>query len=130
MSAKTPPNPSLPQLRLEGTGDETFDIGDKYATRLVIGKGAFGFVIAAECTATGNKVAIKKVKSALSDRVAALRLLREVRFLRQLRGHPNVITLVDVLLSESQRQVPTSLTHTALPPARDERALRSLTCTS
>jgi serine/threonine protein kinase len=130
MCAKTPPNPSLPQLRLEGTGDEIFDIGSQYTTRLVIGKGAFGYVIAAECTATGNKVAIKKVKSAMSDRVGALRLLREVRFLRQLRGHPNVITLVDVLLSDGDRQVPTPLTHTARPSARDGAARRSWTCTS
>ena len=107
-SAYTPPNPPLPaQLRLKGTGEEIFDIGDQYTAQHVVGKGAFGYVIAADCSTTGNKVAIKKVKSALSDRAAALRLLREVRFLRQLRGHPNVISLVDVLLSDTaQSQVP------------------------
>ena len=132
MSAETPPNPPLPaQLRLEGSGEEIFDIRDQYTVQHVVGKGAFGYVIAADCNITGNKVAIKKVKSALSDRAAALRLLREVRFLRQLRGHPNVINMVDVLLSEAQNQVPPKIPRArSASPARDGPAPRSWTSTS
>jgi serine/threonine protein kinase len=128
--SKTPPNPPLPaHLRLEGTGEEIFDLGDQYTALHVVGKGAFGCVVAAECKISGKRVAIKKVKTALSDRAAALRLLREVRFLQQLRGHPNVINLLDILLSETPNQV-LPAPHALVAPARDGPALRSWTCTS
>lgn len=91
----------MPEIRLPRATDSVFDVGLKYTTQQIIGKGAFGYVVAAECAKTGQKVAIKKIKNATSDRIAALRLLREMRFLRQLRGHPNVITLCDVLIGES-----------------------------
>ena len=100
---KTPPNPALPELRLPRSSDSVFDVGVKYTTQQIIGKGAFGYVIAAECNATGQKVAIKKIKNATSDRIAAMRLLREMRFLRQLRGHQNVISLCDVIISEASQ---------------------------
>jgi serine/threonine protein kinase len=99
----TPPNPAVPELRLPGLKESSFDVGSKYITQRVIGKGAFGFVVSAECCRTGTKVAIKKIKNATSDRIAALRLLREMRFLRALRGHPNVINIQDVLVSPSQQ---------------------------
>ncbi len=103
VSVQTPPNPALPELRLPRTTDSVFDVGVKYKTQQIVGKGAFGYVMAAECNSTGQKVAIKKIKNATSDRVAAMRLLREMRFLRQLRGHPNVISLCDVLISETSQ---------------------------
>jgi hypothetical protein len=108
-SVHTPPNPAMPELRLPHAADSLFDVGLKYTTQQIIGKGAFGYVVAAECNLTGQKVAIKRIRNATSDRTAALRLLREMRFLRQLRGHPNVITLRDVMISEScknDQQVP------------------------
>jgi serine/threonine protein kinase len=111
----TPPNPELPELRLPRAADSVFDVGSNYTTQQIIGKGAFGHVIAAECNHTGSKVAIKKIKNATSDRVAALRLLREMRFLRQLRGHPNVINLQDVVVREShQVGTPKNLAQEAL----------------
>jgi serine/threonine protein kinase len=108
-SVHTPPNPAMPELRLPHAADSLFDVGLKYKTQQIIGKGAFGYVVAAECNKTGQKVAIKRIRNATSDWIAALRLLREMRFLRQLRGHPNVITLCDVMISEScknDQQVP------------------------
>ena len=80
-----------------------FDLGPDYTAERVIGKGAFGFVVSAVCNVFGTKVAVKKIKNATSDLRAALRLLREIRFLRQLRGHPNVISIQDVFIRQNNQ---------------------------
>jgi len=129
VSVQTPPNPALPELRLPRPTDSVFDVGFKYKTQQVIGKGAFGYVMAAECNSTGQKVAIKKIKNATSDRVAAMRLLREMRFLRQLRGHPNVINLCDVLVSESSQVCTPRLILVVSPFATHGLPMLRWTCT-
>ena len=49
----------------------------------------------------GDKVAIKKVANTGSDKTAAKRLLRELRFLRHLRGHPNVVSIEDAIVTRN-----------------------------
>merc|ERR1712216_475836 len=67
----------------------------------LVGQGAFGCVVAAE-RVNGEKVAIKKVANTGSDKTATKRLLRELRFLRHLRGHPNVISVEDVVVQRNK----------------------------
>lgn len=72
-----------------------------FRIKKLMGQGAFGCVVAGEDAVTGLKVAIKKVKSCTSDRTAAKRLLRELRFLRELRGCGNIVSLQDVVVRGS-----------------------------
>jgi len=46
---------------------------------------------------TGKKVAIKKIKDAFIDLVDAKRILREMKLLRHLQHHENIINVVDVM---------------------------------
>mmetsp|Transcript_23666 Transcript_23666/g.59390 ORF Transcript_23666/g.59390 Transcript_23666/m.59390 type:complete len:244 (-) Transcript_23666:497-1228(-) len=98
--------PSTPASNREDAKNQAFDLGDLYNVKKVMGQGAFGCVVAGEDAVTRAKVAIKKVKSCTVDRTGAKRLLRELRFLRELRGHANVVSLVDLFVrGSSERQL-------------------------
>ncbi len=90
----------------------------------LMGQGAFGCVAAGEDLRTGSKVAIKKVKNCTSDRTGAKRLLRELRFLRELSGHANVVSLQDVHIRNTDGQVDTYIV-TDLMEADLEQIIKS-----
>lgn len=73
-----------------------FEVDVRYTNLRAVGSGSYGLVCAADDTITGNKVAIKKVGSAFKDLIDAKRILREIKLLRHLGGHENVIGLVDI----------------------------------
>jgi len=62
-----------------------------------VGRGAYGLVCSATDTLTGRSVAIKRVARVFADLTDAKRILREVKLLRHLGGHDNVIDLTDVM---------------------------------
>jgi len=104
--SNTPGNPAAPpgltgHLQRTPCGSAIFDVGHGYTIRKLIGQGAFGCVVAAD-RCNGEKVAIKKVANTGSDKTAAKRLLRELHFLRHLRGHPNVVTVEDVIVRRNK----------------------------
>ena len=77
-----------------------------------IGLGAYGFVIAAldmrhtsESTSNSGRIALKRMTNALALPMAAERVLREVRVLRELCErpfvHPNILRITDVLRSHA-----------------------------
>lgn len=69
------------------------------ATRLVcFAQGAYGVVVSATDTRTGEEVAIKRIVCVFDEPGESTRILRELKFLRLLSAHPNVITLRDVLI--------------------------------
>jgi serine/threonine protein kinase len=105
--SNTPGNPAAPPgLHGQRTpcGSAIFDVGRGYTIRKLIGQGAFGCVVAAE-RSNGEKVAIKKVANTSHDKTAAKRLLRELHFLRHLRGHPNVVSVEDVIVRQNKADV-------------------------
>ncbi|KAG2374524.1 hypothetical protein C9374_010808 [Naegleria lovaniensis] len=62
-----------------------------------LGRGAYGQVIAcADLEHNGAIVAIKKVPKVFDK--AAYRMLREVKIMKHLRGHPNIVTLIDIFI--------------------------------
>uniref|UniRef100_A0A7S1H5N4 Protein kinase domain-containing protein n=2 Tax=Hemiselmis andersenii TaxID=464988 RepID=A0A7S1H5N4_HEMAN len=90
----------------EDAKSQTFDLDELYKVKKLMGQGAFGCVVAGEDATTRAKVAIKKVRACTADRTGAKRLLRELRFLRELRGHSNVVSLVDLFVrGSSERQL-------------------------
>lgn len=72
---------------------------DKYDKGETLGQGQFGRVIKATVKATGQVVAIKKVKLANKKEGIHMTALREIKILKELHS-PHVIELVDVFISK------------------------------
>jgi len=75
-----------------------FEVDTRYRNLRAVGQGSYGLVCAADDAVTGMKVAIKKVTDAFQDLIDAKRILREIKLLRHLGKHENVISLLDVSL--------------------------------
>ena len=73
-----------------------FEIDQVYQPIKAIGKGAYGVVCSAKNTATGEKVAIKKITNAFENLTDAKRTLREIKLLRHLRQE-NIIAIIDIM---------------------------------
>ena len=69
----------------------------KYKLIRKLGEGTFSEVIKAESTKTRQKFAIKFMKSVFIS-VEQVNNLREIKALNRLQPHPNIITLIEVLL--------------------------------
>jgi serine/threonine protein kinase len=57
-------------------------------------------------TVTGEKVAIKKIKDAFSDSIDAKRILRELKLLRLFNTHENIITILDIMTTPTNKVTP------------------------
>lgn len=69
----------------------------KYRVQQIVGEGAAGVVCSALDTSTGGQVAVKRMQKGLEKVAMATRILRELKFLRLLRGHDNIVELRDVM---------------------------------
>lgn len=68
----------------------TFLLDQRYNIIETIGNGAYGVVVSALDTATGERVAIKKIEKAFEHSTFTKRTLRELKILRLLQ-HENII---------------------------------------
>ena len=68
----------------------------RYRNLKKIGAGSFGVVVSAEDASRGPKVAIKKITPMAKHTNDAKHVLREVRLMRYLSAHPNIITMFDL----------------------------------
>lgn len=71
-----------------------FNISCALRLRKVLGQGAYGIVCSAYDRHSGQTVAIKKI-NAFSDKIVALRTLREIKLLKTLQ-HENIVLLFEV----------------------------------
>ena len=76
-------------------------LAPRYTDLKKIGSGAYGVVCSAMDSTTGGKVAIKRVHPWADDEWDARHTLRELRLMRLLSAHPNIITLKDVAVYPS-----------------------------
>eukprot|EP00466_Bigelowiella_natans_P019916 jgi/Bigna1/92219/estExt_fgenesh1_pm.C_80003 len=75
---------------------------ERYQLKNTLGNGAYGHVASALDTFTNKKVAIKRVDRLLDDETDAKRILREVKILRHLSKHGNIVKLVDFFLEPKE----------------------------
>lgn len=73
----------------------TFTVSPRYnlTDARILGRGSYGVVTTAIDTVSGNKIAIKRIRPYANDEWDARHTLREIRLLKILGDHPNVITL-------------------------------------
>jgi mitogen-activated protein kinase 1/3 len=78
-------------------GYNKFYIDSRYVQLRPAGDGAYGFVASAIDSVTGHKVAIKKIKDAFIDLIDAKRILRELKLLKHLNSHENIVSILDIM---------------------------------
>jgi serine/threonine protein kinase len=102
---------SLPKLTEKGTNvftvaGQVFEIDKRYTFKDKIGQGAYGIVISAQdelaMNGTMGKVAIKKIKGVFDHSIDGKRVLREVKIMRFLRGHPNICEILDLMRPQEE----------------------------
>lgn len=71
-------------------------LDERYTFNRVVGRGAYGIVVACHDNMSGKDVAIKKITHAFKDTTDSKRVLREVMLLQHLR-HENIVSLLDIL---------------------------------
>eukprot|EP00037_Helgoeca_nana_P008218 m.73274 g.73274 ORF g.73274 m.73274 type:complete len:355 (+) comp18792_c0_seq1:215-1279(+) len=80
-----------------------FLIGPRYTDPAYIGEGAYGMVVAALDTVSGEKVAIKRLLP-FTHRLMCQRTLREIKILRRF-NHPNIIQIRDMMYGPTNQDI-------------------------
>ena len=83
----------------------TFRVHERYRLLQPLGKGSFGIVCAAKDAKTGVRVAIKKLSNVTKGATSAKHALREIRLLRYLGVHPNIVSLFDIKADEERYEL-------------------------
>ncbi|CAG9322854.1 unnamed protein product [Blepharisma stoltei] len=78
-----------------------FATGGRYEIIDIIGSGAYGVVVSARDTTTGERVAIKKIEKAFEHPTFTKRTLRELKILRLL-DHENIMKVRSILLPSNR----------------------------
>ncbi|CAN8070086.1 unnamed protein product [Agarophyton chilense] len=102
---------------------------NRYRVTNLIGEGAYGIVCSAVDTATNQKVAVKRILRCLDTYPMATRILRELKFLRLLSKHENIIQVKDVLLPGQLDKFNDTFVVFELMPTDLNRLLRSNSAT-
>ena len=77
----------------------------RYDVQLKLGKGAYGIVWKAADKRTKETVALKKIFDAFQNSTDAQRTFREVMFLQEMKGHEHIISLMNVLKADNDRDL-------------------------
>ena len=89
-------------FQIKGT---SFRISNTFSPLGIVGKGSYGVVCAATDDLCGGRVAIKKIKPVSGDTWDAKHVLRELRLMRLMEHHPNVISLLDLNIVEAEDEL-------------------------
>lgn len=101
-----------------------------YTVQELIGTGAYGVVCSAVISSTGERVAIKRIRSVLNSYPFATRILRELKFMRLLRRHENIITVRDVMVPGERDRFNDAFVVSELMPIDLAKLLRTTTTLS
>jgi len=83
----------------------TFTLDSSFTDLKILGKGSYGVVVSAYYEKLNRKVAIKKVTPVTKHVIDAKHVLREMKLLRYMGRHENIITLEDLFLREQQDEL-------------------------
>ena len=83
----------------------TFCLERKYSDLKAIGTGSYGVVCSALDAVTGKKIAIKKITPMAKHITDAKHVLREIRLMRHMGKHENIITMEDLVVRESSDEL-------------------------
>lgn len=83
----------------------TFSISSRFEPRKLLGKGSFGVVCTAIDKEKGESIAVKRIRPFANDDWDARHTLREIRLLKLLGDHPNIISLYDLSLFEDKAEL-------------------------
>lgn len=100
---------------------------NKYQVNQIIGEGASGVVCSAVDKATNEHVAVKRVARGFDKVPVSVRILRELKFLRLLRSHQNIVEIKDILMPGSTRDFNDVFVVFELMPTDLNHVLRSKT---
>lgn len=81
----------------------TFLLDERYQIEDTLGSGAYGVVVAARDSRTGQRVAIKKIEKAFEHSTYTKRTLRELKIMRLLE-HENIIRIDSIQLPKSREE--------------------------
>jgi len=89
------------------TANEEIDraVAARFNVAQMLGKGAYGIVWKCEDKASGETIALKKIFGAFQNATDAQRTFREIIFLQGLTDHENIITLLDVINAENDKDI-------------------------
>ena len=77
----------------------------KYEIVQRLGKGAYGIVWRAIDRRSKETVALKKIFDGFQNSTDAQRTFREIMFLQEMSGHEHVVTLLDVLKADNDKDI-------------------------
>ena len=77
-------------------GGTSFSVRPRYGGFKVIGRGSYGVVVSATDSETKKKVAIKRIKPMSGHASDAKHALREIRCMKLLGGHANILGVRDL----------------------------------
>lgn len=92
------------QIVIQG---HTYSLDTRYdlSNGKILGRGSFGVVTTAVDTKTKQQIAIKRIRPYSNDEWDARHTIREIRLMKLLKDHPNVITLYDLSLFEEKAEL-------------------------
>lgn len=103
----TSSNTSNDDLKATVVNGHTFTIGPRYdlTDAKILGRGSYGVVTTALDAFQHGKIAIKRIRPFANDDWDARHTLREIRLMKCLGNHPNVITLYDLSVNEAKSEL-------------------------
>ena len=86
-------------------GQTTFTIDRNYTDFKLIGKGSYGVVCSAHDNKQNERIAIKKITPIFRDIDDAKHVIREIRLMKHMGKHDNIITLHDLIIRENNDEL-------------------------
>jgi len=87
--------------KLHTIGSTNFCLDRRYGDLKEIGRGSYGVVCSATDYTLGKRIAIKRISPMAKHTSDAKHVLREIRLMRHMGKHENVVTLEDLIVRES-----------------------------
>lgn len=100
-------NPMAYAVKQTVVSGHTFSISNRYdfTNCRILGRGSYGVVSQAIDTLTKQRLAIKRIRPYANDEWDGRHTLREIRLMKLLSNHPNIITLYELSLYQEKMEL-------------------------